>query len=237
MAHEGLIGVPARAAAFLLRGMTFLAPFLVGACGGGPRRVAAPLHAEGGQGKGGAFPDEPGALLRYHSLRFKLSVALPDGRAWKIDDHHARELVATHAPTRSTLTLYTFSEPELMNRQLCEARSREAGLVTLDEPRTVADETTTGPDAYDTRIWIALEAGVAPGPTLTGHAFLFGAYIRKCLFVHYATSVPSGKDEPTLTSRLATARLLILAGLRMEPFDEPRPVDSPLRHVLPEAAR
>jgi hypothetical protein len=154
-----------------------------------------------------------------------LSVPLPDGRAWKIDDHHRPELVATHAPTRSTLTLSSFTEPELMNRQSCEARARESGLVTLRDPRTIADETTVGPDAYDSRIWIALETGNSSGSALTGHAFLFGAYVRKCLLVHYATSVPSVTDEPLLTSRLATARLLILGGIQMEPFDEPARIE------------
>jgi hypothetical protein len=146
---------------------------------------------------------------------------LPDGRTWRIDDHSTGELVATHAATRSTLTLSTFTEPALMSRQSCEARARENGLFTLRDPRTVAAETTVGPDAYDTRVWVVLEMGMTSESPLTGHAFLFGAYIRKCLFVHYATSVPSQRDEPLLTSRLATARLLILAGIRMEPFDQP----------------
>jgi hypothetical protein len=107
-----------------------------------------------------------------------------------------------------------------MNRRSCEARARDNGLFTLRDPRTVADEATVGPDAYDSRVWIALEAGASSASALTGHAFLFGAYVRKCLFVHYVTSVPSASDEPVLTSRLATARLLILAGVRLEPFDQ-----------------
>lgn len=197
-----------------------LTPFLTSACGSAPPKVMAP-GLPGEEGENGAFSVEPRALLRYHSPRFKLSVPLPEGRGWRIDDHSRRELVATHSATRSTLTLYSFAEPELVNRQSCEARARESGLFTLHDPRTVADEVTIGPDAYDTRIWIALEAGASSESPMTGHAFLFGAYIRKCLFVHYATSVPSQRGEPLLTSRLATARLLILAGLRMEPFDQP----------------
>jgi hypothetical protein len=199
----------------------FVTFVLAPACSGERPAVMAPVQAAG---QDGVFPDEPHAL-RYHSLRFKLSVPLPDGHAWKIDDHRGRELVATHAPTHSTLTVYSFAEPDLMNRQSCEARARESGLVTLRDPRSIADETTVGPDAYDTRIWIALEAGASPEAPLMGHAFLFGAYVRKCLFVHYATSVPSQKNEPILTSRLATARLLILGGIRIEPFDEPARID------------
>ena len=225
MAHEGLTRVPARTAAFFLRSFVLLAasltPFLGLGCGATPR-VTAPTLPSGEEGRGpGSLSVEPRTLLRYHSPRFKLSVPLPDGRTWRIDDHSTGELVATHAATRSTLTLSTFAGPALMSRQSCEARARENGLFTLRDPRTVADETTVGPDAYDTRVWVALETGTSSESPLTGHAFLFGAYIRKCLFVHYATSVPSQLDEPLLTSRLATARLLILAGIRMEPFDQP----------------
>jgi hypothetical protein len=169
----------------------------------------------------GEFPSEPGKLLRYHSARFKLSVPLPDGRAWKIDDHHERALVASHASTRSTLTLLTFTEPELMSRQKCEERATQMGLLALHDPRTIEDQTTIGPDAFDSRVWITLEAGGSPGTAMAGHAVLVGGYIRKCLFVHYATAIRSEKDEALLTSRLAVARLRILAGVEMEPFDEP----------------
>jgi len=227
VAHEGLNGVPSRTAAFLLGSLMslapFLTPFLALSCGQAPPSVVAPALPKGAgtPGQNGVFSVDPRALLRYHSTRFKLSVPLPDGQGWRIDDHTSRELVAIHATTRSTLTLYSFVEPELMNRQSCEARARETGLFTLHDPRTIADEITVGPDAYDTRIWVALEAGASSEAPLKGHALLFGAYVRKCLFVHYATSVPSEMDEPLLTSRLATARLLILTGIRMEAFDQP----------------
>jgi hypothetical protein len=212
---------PRAAAAFLPRSLMFLTLSLPLSCGGASSSVATAAPTGRGAGQGGVFPDDPRAILRYRSPRFKLSVPLPDGHTWEIDDHRGRVLVASHAPTRSTLTVYSSAEPELMNRQSCEAHARQIGLFALRDPRTVADEVTVGPDAYDTRIWIALEAGTSPGSPLTGHAFLFGAYVRKCLFVHYETSVERGVDEPLLTSRLATARLLILAGMRMEPFDEP----------------
>jgi hypothetical protein len=187
------------------------------ACGEPPVVVAPtgpPPPAEG------EFPSEPHALLRYHSLRFDLTVPLPDGRTWKIDDHHERALVARHAPTHSTLTLLTFTEPELMSRQKCEARATEMGLLALHDPHTIEDLTTVGPDAFDSRIWIALEAGASGSAALVGHAILVGGYVHKCLLVHYATEVSSEKDESLLTSRLAVARLRILAGVQMDPFDE-----------------
>jgi hypothetical protein len=199
---------------------------LLAACQGArPVPVALPdLRAD--THSRGEFPDEPRALLRYHSLRFGLTVPLPDGRAWKIDDHKTSALVAEHTPTNSTLTVRRWTEPDVMNRQRCEDRARESGLFSLRDGRTIEDLTTVGPDAYDSRIWVAVESR-GPMASLTGHVFLFGAFVRKCLFAHYATEIPSEKEEPLLTSRLAVARLRILAGIQIVAFDEPQRPSEP----------
>jgi hypothetical protein len=168
-----------------------------------------------------SFSDDGGPLLRYRSARFDLSVPFPDGPAWKIDDHSTAALVARHPPTSSTLTVQAFGEPVVMNRQKCEASSREKGLVTLRDPQTIEDLRTTGPDAYDSRIWVALESRGSPEAPLFGHVFLFGAFVRKCLFLHFATSVASERDEDVLTTRLAVARLRIIGGVRVVAFDQP----------------
>jgi hypothetical protein len=155
-------------------------------------------------------------------------VPLPDGRAWKIDDHHDRALVARHAATRSTLTVMTWGEPELVNRQKCQQRASETGLLALHDAHTIEDSVTVGPDAFDSRVWIALEAGASSDAALMGHALLVGGFIRKCLFVHYVTEVSSEREEALLTSRLAVARLRVLSGIQMEAFDEaPREAEKP----------
>jgi hypothetical protein len=209
-----------------VRGLSHFLIFLfhiafVPSCGGAPTAVGAQRDPRQ-QGPGlGEFPDEPHALLRYHSLRFGLSVPLPDGHAWKIDDHKSPALVAEHPPTRSTLTLQAFTEPEVMNRQKCEERARSMGLVSLRDPRTVEDVVTALPGAYDSRVWVALESGRSSEAPLSGHVFLIGAFVRKCLFVHYATEVASEREESLLTSRLAVARLRILGGIEVDLFDQP----------------
>jgi hypothetical protein len=160
---------------------------------------------------------------------------LPDGHLWKIDDHKGAALVALHLPTRSTLTLQSFTEPEVMNRQKCEARASSMGLFALRDPRTVEDVAIALPDGYDSRVWVALETGSSSRSSsgsfsevpLSGHVFLFGAFVRKCLFVHYATEVSSERDEALLTSRLAVARLRIVGGIEIEPFDEPPKIRTP----------
>jgi hypothetical protein len=201
----------------------------ISACGGEAPAVQAPTEpsrASAAAPEDPAFPGEDQPLKRFHSVRFKLWLPLPDGPAWRIDDHARPELVATHAATSSKLTLMTTIEPELMNRRKCEERARAAGFVP--EPgggsqnfRTVEDQAIVGPDAYDTRIWVMLQPGGKPGTSLRGHVFAFGAYIRKCLLVHFESEVSSDKLEDVLSERLATARLRIVGGIALEPFDEP----------------
>jgi hypothetical protein len=214
VAHEGVSAPRANRFAF---GLTVV--LLAGGCAAGAP-VVAPASADR-PSPVASFPDDDRALRRFRSVRFHLSIPLPDGEGWRIDDHSHRELVATHAATRSKLVVYSFLEPELMNRRLCEARARELGLVPQGELRTVEDGPTVGPDGYDTRVWVALQPGRAPGAPLGGHVFAFGAFVRKCFVFHYASEVGSDVDDAVLSSRLATARLRILRGIVVEPFDEP----------------
>jgi hypothetical protein len=153
---------------------------------------------------------------KFHSKRFQLTLPLPEGRAWRIDDHAKRELVATHPPTSSKLTVYSWYDNELMSHAKCEAKARGEGLVPKTELRTIESEVTVGPEAYDTRIWVAADARPQNGP-LVGHLFMFGAFIRRCLFVHLETEVPSREDEDVLSSRLAVARVRLLGGLKLDP--------------------
>src|SRR5262245_18729532 len=69
----------------------------------------------------------------FHSKRFDLSLGLPDGSGWKIDDHRSGWLRATHDPTRSALLVRSWSETENVTRKACYVRARqwESGLPDL----------------------------------------------------------------------------------------------------------
>jgi hypothetical protein len=161
------------------------------------------------------FPMDDASWGRYHSKRFLLSFPLPDGKAWHIDDHSKPSLFAVHDATSSRVWVMTTQEDELVNRQKCEERARALGWVTSTTLTTVEDQTTIGPEAYDSRIWVALDAA-KPGGELEGHVYLFGAFIRRCLLMHVSTRVPSAKDEDVLSERLALARARILRSLTMD---------------------
>lgn len=152
----------------------------------------------------------------FHSKRFRLSLPLPDGRAWRIDDHSRPYLFATHEATRSRLSLIGTHEASLMNRERCENRAKELGFVPDASLSTVDDETSIVGGSYDARVRVAMGVDARTG-ALDGHVFLFGAFLRQCLLVHVETSVPSPGEEATLAARLAEARARIVRGITLDP--------------------
>jgi hypothetical protein len=163
-----------------------------------------------------AFPADTAPLPRFHSARLALSLPLPDGKAWRIDDHTRPELVATHAPTQSTVKVAVFRTDALVGRNECESLARDRKLVPPGELHTLESAVETTQENYDTRIWVAVEPGSAPGSPLVGHVMAFGGFLRKCYVFDFATRVDSASDEAVLSDRLAFARARILGGLQLE---------------------
>jgi hypothetical protein len=165
-----------------------------------------------------AFSDDPRPLPHYHSKRLALTVPLPDGHAWRIDDHTLPELVATHEQTHSKVVLAVIRADEIVGRQQCEALARDRKLVPDGTLRTLEDAVDVTQENYDTRIWVAVEPGYGPTSPLVGHVLAFGGFLRKCYVFHYSTEVGGAADEPVLSSRLAYARERILGGMQLDPF-------------------
>ena len=182
-----------------------------------------------------AFPADLGPLPRYHSKRLALSLPLPDGAAWRIDDHSRPELVATHAPTQSRIVVAVMRTAALVGRTECEALAREMKVVPSADLSILEDEVAITQSTFDTRIRVALEAGTSPDRPLVGHVMAFGGFLRKCFVFHFSTEVGDASSFPVLSSRLAFARARILGGLELDPFgsvsrDTPSgPGDAPLR--------
>lgn len=165
-----------------------------------------------------AFTDDARPLPRYHSKRLALTVPLPDGQAWRIDDHSQPELVAKHAPTHSKVVVAVFRADELVGRAQCEALARARKLVPEGKLRTLEDAVDVTQENYDTRIWVAVEPGSGPTSPLVGHVLAFGGFLRKCYVFHYSTEVNGAADESVLSDRLAYARERILGGMQLDPF-------------------
>jgi hypothetical protein len=163
-----------------------------------------------------AFTDGPQALPRFHSHRLALSLPLPDGHAWRIDDHSRPELVATHAPTRSKVIVAVFHADALVGRQQCEAMARDRKLVPAGTLQTLEEETGLTQQTFDTRTVVAVDAGASPNQPLVGHVMAFGGFLRKCFVFDFSTQVDGAADEPVLSARLAFARARVLGGLTLD---------------------
>jgi len=198
------------------QGLALASAIALGVAACGPATEAKPPPPPPAVAAGAVSFADGAAAARFHSGRFGLSVALPDGKAWRIDDHGKRELWATHAPTHSSLTIYQWNETELMNRAKCETRARELGLDVEGELDVVEQQVASVPDTWDTRIVVLSELRPASKAVL-GHVLAYAASIRKCIFFHFQTDARVG-EETVVSSRLAVARVTILGGLTMDVF-------------------
>ncbi|HXN33687.1 MAG TPA: hypothetical protein VN894_17580 [Polyangiaceae bacterium] len=151
-----------------------------------------------------------------------MSLSLPDGKTWRIDDHSQPELVATHAPTRSKVVITVFHADEIVGRAQCEALTRARKLVPTGDLRTLEDQVAFTQQTFDTRVWVAVEAGGGPNGSLLGYVMAFGGFLRKCFAFVFSTQVDSASEEPVLASRLAIGRARILGGLAIDDVLQPR---------------
>jgi hypothetical protein len=143
---------------------------------------------------------------------------LPAGTQWRIDDHSQAELLATHAPTRSSVRVAVFRAEELVGRAQCEDLARSRKLVPEGDLHTLEDDVAITQQTFDTRIWVALQPGSGPDRPLVGHVLAFGGFLRKCYVFAFSTQVTGAAEEASLSSRLAYARARILGGLQLDPF-------------------
>jgi hypothetical protein len=197
---------------------------------------AAPAVSRGPPPKAAAesFPEDPRPLPRYHSPRLALSLPLPDGHTWRIDDHSGPELVATHAPTRSRVMLATFRADGLVGRSQCEALARDRKLVPrLPDLHPLEDVSGITQEKFDTRTVVAIIPGAGPDQPLVGHVTAFGGFLRKCFVFDFSTEVDGAADEPVLSARLAYARARILGGLVLDPFATVQREGPAVPEVLP----
>lgn len=178
---------------------------------------------------GAATGWEGGKWGTFHSQRFDLRLPLPDGRTWRIDDHKASWLTATHAPSSSTVRVRMFLESHAQNRAKCEARVREAdtGL-----PKPKADQSVDDAEAgvlagWDARAISFVTPDGATPQKLVGHLLVFASNIRKCLAFQLTTEATGPTAQEIIAARLVDAKERIVRDLR---FDQD--LGAPGREVL-----
>ena len=224
------------------------------ACGGASKTLA-PAPSPSGSGSApasaqdGNAPSAPPRTTfegahwgRYDSRRFELSLGLPDGAGWAIDDHRTPWLSARHAGTRSTVLVRAWSEDDLATRASCYARARgwDPSLPDINGAPLVDDRVRSLGGAMDARVAVGIVAGraaTALGPAsgdggtvgaagvagvenaeLAGFAVASGASVRRCLVLVFRTAIdraaPSAADQ--MAGRLALATEGVFASLRLD---------------------
>ncbi len=210
-------------------GMAVAVAALVSACGAPSGHVESATIARSPSAP--SLSSEPGSFVARHSSRLHVSVPLPDGAAWLVDDRSTPDFVAEHPPTESKLVVHSSIEPELMNRAKCEERAQQLGLAPTGKAaaslKTVESANIAGPDELDTRIWVALEPGVNDASPVTGYVFAFGAHMHKCMTVRYETRVASASDGEELSARLALVRSRVIPAIHFDNVLESVPRESP----------
>jgi hypothetical protein len=155
----------------------------------------------------------------FHSARHGLSLALPDGHGWKIDDHSKAALVASHVGTGSRVSVQLArDDADLMNHAKCEEKARTYGFVPAKPLalEVIDEQEGIGKGGFDTHMIVGFER--AQG-ALVGHVLSYGSFVKKCLWFHFETRVAEG-HEAELSDRLVLAQIKVLGALSLDAFGE-----------------
>jgi hypothetical protein len=140
----------------------------------------------------------------FRSARFELQLPLPDGRAWRIDDHGSPWLSATHAVSESTLVARSWTEDGRATRQRCEEQARLwRALPDPGRAEAVQARSIDAPAGFDTFVSIGVVPG-KPGDPVAGFAVAFGGHGHRCFAWAYTTTARGPDAGVVLGERLAT---------------------------------
>lgn len=152
----------------------------------------------------------------FRSERFRLRLPLPEGRAWRIDDHGSPWLTAMHAGSASSLMVRTWNEEGRASAARCEERARLwKKLPERGNAEILQDRAIDAPAGFDTRLLVGVLAG-RPGAPIGAFATAFGAHAHRCFVWVYTTSAEGPGAERVLGERLAAMVEASLAKVAIE---------------------
>jgi hypothetical protein len=152
----------------------------------------------------------------FHSKRFELTMGLPDGATWKIDDHRTAWLRAAHEPTHSSLLLRSWAEDSNVTRKGCYARAREwePRLPDLDAERLIDDKTRALLGSRDARVAVGVLVRPGPQPATGGFVVAIVGDVRRCAVVAYQTEASGQSAEDEVADRLAIVSDRLLPSMK-----------------------
>ena len=186
----------------------------ISGCGSAPQPAAEAAPSSSALPSSKTFDGT--AWATFHSKRFELSLRLPDGPAWRIDDHRSPWLRATHEGTRSKIVLRSWREDENVTRGACYARARawDPSLPDLDALRLLEDGVRPL-DSQSARVIVGL-AGAADAPSIGGFVLAIVGEVRRCLVVAYETEAKGAAAEGELADRLAIVADRLLPAIKLD---------------------
>lgn len=161
-------------------------------------------------------PSTAGAWGTYRSERFELTLPLPDGHGWRIDDHGGPWLAATHAATELTLLVRSWTEDGHATRQRCEDCARL--WRTLPDParaEAVQARSIDAPRDFDTFVTVGVVPG-KPDEPASGFAVAFGGHGHRCIAWAYTTTARGAGAGAVLGDRLGAMVEQSLGGVVVE---------------------
>ncbi|MFO0755719.1 MAG: hypothetical protein U0359_04480 [Byssovorax sp.] len=181
----------------------------------GPSSTAHAIVAQPafGAGKSGDFV----------STRLGLTLPLPDGKSWSIDDHTGSWLVATHAATGSTLSVRTFRVDGAATRARCEEEARlRRKLPDREGAEIVEQHALDVPADFDTRVEVGVVTPLPGGrgakakeSQIHGFVLAFGGKAHRCFAYAFTTAAEGPGAEQAVGERLATMAQASLAKVKL----------------------
>jgi hypothetical protein len=174
----------------------------------------------------------------FHSRRFEMSLGLPDGSAWKIDDHRSPWLRATHDATRSALLVRSWSEGDNVTRKGCYARAREwePGLPDLDAEPLIDDRPRPLFGDRDARVAVGVRVRGGAEPVTGGFVVAIAGDIRRCVLVAFQTEAKGASAQDEVADRLVIVTDRLLPSMRLDQSFSPSRVPAMLPPAGPGGA-
>lgn len=173
---------------------------LSSACGEAPAPPpAAPRSAAARLEAGSSFSDHGWETLV--SQRFFVAFPLPDASEWRVDDKSGRWLAAAHLPSKSMLWVRSWREGSVVSHSECEAVARGYRPDLLGhDASALGDRRPLGvPAGFDTEVAFAVSRNKeAMGAVVAA----FGARVRQCLVLIYATRADGPSAEELIADRV-----------------------------------
>lgn len=179
------------------------------ACGGAPVEPATPRANVRAKPAAVVFGDAPPG--EFSSKRFDLRLSLPDGRAWRIDDHSEPYLVASHPLAATELRALRFDllSGEVLTREICWREAVARGVFEQPVQEASVEDTPSYDGTRDERLLLTVGAHGKDA-----RLRFVSAGRRGCIALGIRSARVDGDSDETLAERMLLLRQRLLPRLR-----------------------